>query len=113
MADIDSRLYKSAATPIGVTTGPIRGSRKIHVATQTGSRIRLPMREIDLDPHSGQPPVCVHDTAGPSHDHNAPTAIPPALPVHRPGWTPPPSPRPDTIQRDATTQDKKRNKSEK
>src|SRR3990167_3305203 len=50
MADIDSRLDKSASTPICVTTGPIRGSRKIHVATQTGSGIRVAMREIDLDP---------------------------------------------------------------
>ena len=55
MADIDSRLDKAQAQPIGVTTGPIRGSRKIHVATQTGSGIRVAMREIDLDPHSGEP----------------------------------------------------------
>ena len=37
MADIDSRLDKRAAEPIGVTTGPIRGSRKVHVASPTGS----------------------------------------------------------------------------
>ena len=41
MADIDSRLDMTQAQPIGVTTGPIRGSRKIHVATQTGSGIRV------------------------------------------------------------------------
>src|SRR3546814_15743857 len=75
MADIDSRLDKSAATPIGVTTGPIRGSRKIHVATQTGSGIRVAMREIDLDPHSGEPPVRVYDTSGPYPHANATTQI--------------------------------------
>ena len=69
MADIDAKFENS--TPIGVTTGPIRGSRKIHVATQTGSGIRVAMREIDLDPHSGEPPVRVYDTSGPYTDANA------------------------------------------
>src|SRR3546814_18889415 len=85
MADIDSRLDKSAATPIGVTTGPIRGSRKIHVATQTGSGIRVEMREIDLDPHSCEPHVRVSDTSGPSPDVNATIALHPGLPEIRAG----------------------------
>lgn len=90
MADIDSRLdAKSigrAATPIGVTTGPIRGSRKIHVATQTGSGIRVAMREIDLDPHSGEPPVRVYDTSGPYTDANATIDINAGLPEIRADW---------------------------
>lgn len=86
MADIDSRLDKSAATPIGVTTGPIRGSRKIHVATQTGSGIRVAMREIDLDPHSGEPPVRVYDTSGPYTDANATIDINAGLPEIRADW---------------------------
>ncbi|NYF30494.1 phosphomethylpyrimidine synthase ThiC [Sphingopyxis sp. JAI108] len=86
MADIDSRLDKSAATPIGVTTGPIRGSRKIHVATQTGSGIRVAMREIDLDPHSGEPPVRVYDTSGPYTDANATIDINAGLPEIRSQW---------------------------
>src|SRR3546814_5660863 len=86
MADIDSRLDKSAATPIGVTTGPIRGSRKIHVATQTGSGIRVAMREIDLDPHSGEPPVRVYDTSGPYTDANATIDINAGLPELRRDW---------------------------
>src|SRR3546814_14888577 len=69
MADIDSRI--EAADKIGVTTGPIRGSRKVHVASPTGSGIRpeilVAMREIDLDPHSGEPSVRVYDTSGPSN----------------------------------------------
>jgi phosphomethylpyrimidine synthase len=83
MADIDSRLDKSAATPIGVTTGPIRGSRKIHVASPTGSGIRVAMREIDLDPHSGEPPVRVYDTSGPYTDPNAKIDIAQGLPELR------------------------------
>ena len=86
MADIDSRLDKGASTPIGVTTGPIRGSRKIHVATQTGSGIRVAMREIDLDPHSGEPPVRVYDTSGPYTDANATIDINAGLPEIRADW---------------------------
>ncbi|KTE02408.1 phosphomethylpyrimidine synthase [Sphingopyxis sp. H038] len=86
MADIDSRLDKRDATPIGVTTGPIRGSRKIHVATQTGSGIRVAMREIDLDPHSGEPPVRVYDTSGPYTDANATIDINAGLPEIRADW---------------------------
>ncbi|PQM28679.1 phosphomethylpyrimidine synthase ThiC [Sphingopyxis lindanitolerans] len=86
MADIDSRLDKAQATPIGVTTGPIRGSRKIHVATQTGSGIRVAMREIDLDPHSGEPPVRVYDTSGPYTDANATIDINAGLPEIRSQW---------------------------
>ncbi len=86
MADIDSRLDKSASTPIGVTTGPIRGSRKIHVATQTGSGIRVAMREIDLDPHSGEAPVRVYDTSGPYTDAGATIDINAGLPEIRADW---------------------------
>src|SRR3546814_19663258 len=68
MADIDSRI--EAADRIGVTTGPIRGSRKVHVASPTGSDIRVAMREIDLDPHSGEPSVRVYETSGPYTDAN-------------------------------------------
>jgi phosphomethylpyrimidine synthase len=86
MADIDSRLDKTQAQPIGVTTGPIRGSRKIHVATQTGSGIRVAMREIDLDPHSGEAPVRVYDTSGPYTDANATIDINAGLPELRRDW---------------------------
>src|SRR3546814_11135035 len=52
MADIPAR------TEMRVTTGPLRGSRKIHV----GDR-KVAMREIDLE--GGEPPVRVYDTSGP------------------------------------------------
>lgn len=86
MADIDSRLDKTQATPIGVTTGPIRGSRKVHVASPTGSGIRVAMREIDLDPHSGEPGVRVYDTSGPYTDPNAKIDIAKGLPELRASW---------------------------
>jgi len=57
MADINSPLE------IGVTTGPIRGSRKVHVGP-----LKVAMREIDLEPSSGEPPLRVYDTSGPFSD---------------------------------------------
>jgi len=86
MADIDSRLDKTQAEPIGVTTGPIRGSRKVHIASPTGSGIRIAMREIDLDPHSGEPSVRVYDTSGPYTDPNAKIDIAAGLPELRASW---------------------------
>jgi phosphomethylpyrimidine synthase len=63
MADINSPVE------IGVTTGPIRGSRKVHVPARTGSGIRVAMREIDLE--GGEPSVRVYDTSGPYTDPSA------------------------------------------
>jgi phosphomethylpyrimidine synthase len=64
-----------------VTTGPIRGSRKIHV----GQR-RVGMREIHLEPSSGEPPVRVYDTSGPYTDPEALIDISVGLPELRTGW---------------------------
>ncbi|VAV88256.1 Phosphomethylpyrimidine synthase ThiC, partial [hydrothermal vent metagenome] len=55
-----------AKTEIGVTTGPIRGSKKVHVAAHSGSGIRVAMREIALE--GGEKPVRVYDTSGPYTD---------------------------------------------
>jgi len=85
MADIDSRIEAKLGA-IGVTTGPIRGSRKVHIASPTGSGIRVAMREIDLDPHSGEPSVRVYDTSGPYTDPNAKIDIAAGLPELRTSW---------------------------
>ena len=78
MADINSPVE------IGVTTGPIRGSRKIHVAARTGSGVRVAMREIDLA--GGEPPVRVYDTSGPYTDPGALIDINAGLPALRREW---------------------------
>ena len=75
MADINSRVE------IGVTTGPIRGSRKIHVGP-----LKVAMREISLEPSSGEPPVRVYDTSGPYTDPNASIDIAAGLPELRSFW---------------------------
>ena len=75
MADINSRVE------IGVTTGPIRGSLKIHVGP-----LNVAMREIVLEPSSGEPPVRVYDTSGPYTDPNAVIDISAGLPELRAEW---------------------------
>ena len=76
MADINSRLE------IGVTTGPIRGSKKIHVGP-----LGVAMREIHLEPGSGEAPVRVYDCSGPYTDPDANIDIAAGLPAEVPALT--------------------------
>ena len=85
MADIPARTEKTGAE-IGVTTGPIRGSKKIHVAAQTGSGIKVAMREIYLDPSCDDAPVRVYDTSGPYTDPNVLIDINAGLAPIRRSW---------------------------
>ena len=75
MADVHAR------TELKVTTGPIRGSRKIHV----GER-RVAMRAVDLEPSSGEPPVVLYDTSGPYTDPAQRIDIMAGLPELRARW---------------------------
>ena len=68
----------TAPTP-KVTTGPIRGSRKIHVGP-----LKVAMREIDLA--GGEAPVRVYDTSGPYTDPAAIIDISQGLPELRAPW---------------------------
>ena len=75
MADINSKLE------IGVTTGPIRGSRKVHIGP-----LKVAMREIDLEPSCGEPPLRVYDPSGPYTDPAAHIDIAAGLPMIRRDW---------------------------
>ena len=70
-----------ARTELKVTTGPIRGSRKIHV----GNR-KVAMRAVDLEPSSGEPPVILYDTSGPYTDPAQRIDIMAGLPELRRDW---------------------------
>jgi phosphomethylpyrimidine synthase len=70
-----------ARTELKVTTGPIRGSRKIYVGEH-----RVAMREIDLEPSSGEPPLRVYDPSGPYTDPAATIDIMAGLPELRRDW---------------------------
>ena len=83
MADINSPVE------IGVTTGPIRGSRKVYVPARAqgngnASGIRVAMREIDLE--GGEPSVRVYDTSGPYTDPAAHIDINAGLAPIRRDW---------------------------
>jgi phosphomethylpyrimidine synthase len=85
--------------PLSVTTGPLPASRKRYV---TGSRpdIRVPMREIELDPSAEAPPLVVYDTSGPYTEAGREIDLARGLPRIREAWieargdTEPVDPRP-------------------
>ncbi|WP_010214416.1 phosphomethylpyrimidine synthase ThiC [Sphingomonas sp. PAMC 26621] len=80
MADIPAR------TEIGVTTGAIRGSRKIHVPCANIPGSGVAMREILLEPSANEPPLRVYDTSGPYTDPKAQIDINMGLPQLRRDW---------------------------
>ncbi|MBW8742737.1 MAG: phosphomethylpyrimidine synthase ThiC, partial [Sphingomonas sp.] len=75
MADIPAR------TELAVTTGPIRGSRKIHVGP-----LKVAMREITLEPSANEEPLRVYDTSGPYTDPEARIDIMAGLTELRRDW---------------------------
>ena len=85
MADIPARTERTGAE-IGVTTGPIRGSRKIHVRSPGIPGAGVAMREIMLEPSCGEPPLRVYDTSGPYTDPMALIDISAGLPGLRHDW---------------------------
>src|SRR5437763_16682488 len=53
-----------------VTTGPIVGSRKAYTVPDAAPDLRVPLREIMLDPSANEPPVTVYDSSGVYTDDN-------------------------------------------
>ncbi|MYZ46402.1 phosphomethylpyrimidine synthase ThiC [Propylenella binzhouense] len=58
-----------------VTTGPLPASRRVWHRGALHPDIRVPMREIDLHPTAGEPPVTVYDSSGPYTDPGIEIAI--------------------------------------
>ena len=82
MADIDSTFeIPLAGSAFKITTGPIRGSQKIHVGP-----LRVAMRQINLEPSCGEAPVNVYDASGPYTDPDALIDISAGLPELRRSW---------------------------
>ena len=69
-----------------VTTGPLPASRRVYQPGTLHPQIRVPMREIDLHPSAGEPPVTVYDSSGPYTDPSAKIAINGGLPRLRADW---------------------------
>ena len=77
-----------AAGPDGfsVSTGPLPSSRKVHLPGTLHPDVRVAMREIDLEPSSGEPPVRVYDSSGPYTDPATVIDIRRGLPPLRAAW---------------------------
>ncbi len=56
---------KMSATPTTVTTGPLPGSRKLYLEPACAPGMRVPVREILLDPSANEPNLRVYDSSGP------------------------------------------------
>ncbi|MDW8413903.1 MAG: phosphomethylpyrimidine synthase ThiC [Thermaurantiacus sp.] len=69
---------------IGVTIGPIPGSRKVYVAGRRFPDLKVPFREIALS--GGEAPLRVYDTSGPYTDPEATIDITAGLPRWREAW---------------------------
>ena len=51
-----------------VTTGPLPASRKVYASPDAAPELRVPVREIILDPSAKEPNLPVYDTTGPYSD---------------------------------------------
>ncbi len=72
--------------PTSVTTGPIAGSRKIYTSPDGHPDIRVPFREIALDPSAREAPFRTYDTSGPFTDPAATIDLAAGLTPVRAPW---------------------------
>ena len=79
-------ITKTAVRPSSVTTGPIHGSHKIYTSPEGRPDIRVPSREIALDPSAKAEPFRVYDTSGPYTDPAAAIDLSAGLPSVRAAW---------------------------
>jgi phosphomethylpyrimidine synthase len=83
---MNKHLAESDLVTPKVTTGPVTGSRKIYATPDTAPDLKVPLREIALDPASGEPPVPVYDPSGPYTDPDAAIDVERGLPRPRIEW---------------------------
>ena len=69
-----------------VTTGPIKGSKKIYSTPEAAVDVRVPLKEIALHPSAKEEPVRVYDTSGPYTDESAKIDVEKGLPRARAAW---------------------------
>lgn len=80
-----SPKHRAFGAPTGVTTGPIIGSRKIHVPTPQDASILVPFREVALSTDA-EPPVRIYDPSGPYTETDAAIDLNAGLPQIRRDW---------------------------
>jgi phosphomethylpyrimidine synthase len=77
---------KAAARPDTVTTGSIAGSRKIYTSPPDRPDMRVPFREIALDPTAREEPFRAYDTSGIYTDPGVAIDLSAGLPPVRGEW---------------------------
>ena len=77
---------KAAARPSSVTTGPIAGSREIYSSPEGRPDIRVPFREIELDPSAREEAYRAYDCSGPYTDPSIAINLEAGLPPIRAEW---------------------------
>ncbi|MEO0963350.1 MAG: phosphomethylpyrimidine synthase ThiC, partial [Pseudomonadota bacterium] len=77
----------NAPTTDDVTTGPLPASTKVYVSPDGHPDVRVPLREIELEPSAMEPPVRVYDTSGVYSDPNVTIDIEAGLPRTRTAWS--------------------------
>ncbi len=77
----------NAPTTDDVTTGPLPASTKVYVSPEGHPDVRVPLREIELEPSAMEPPVRVYDTSGIYSDPDATIDIEAGLPRTRTAWS--------------------------
>ena len=75
-----------AAVPLPVTTKPLPASQKIYQSGRLHPKIRVPMREISLNPGCAEAPLKVYDSSGPYTDPGVRIDIAAGLPRLREPW---------------------------
>lgn len=75
-----------SSNEFSVTTGPIAGSRKIHMGSPSDMGVNVAMREIQLEDSAMEGPVVVYDTSGPYTDCAAEIDINKGLRPLRSAW---------------------------
>ncbi|MFT8675109.1 MAG: phosphomethylpyrimidine synthase ThiC [Acetobacter sp.] len=89
LTDTASPPHTTASDPNGpgrVTTGPLRGSAKVYTSPAGRPDIRVPFRDITLDPSAKEAPLRVYDTSGPYTDPAIAIDVRKGLPPVRAAW---------------------------
>ena len=82
---MQSETHSATAAPNHVTTGPIRGSRKLYVSPSAYPEIRVPFRQVELS--SGrESSLNLYDASGPYTETEAPIDLARGLPAIREAW---------------------------
>ncbi|MFN3463479.1 MAG: hypothetical protein ACK4X1_05320, partial [Terricaulis sp.] len=69
-----------------VTTGPLKGSRKVYASGCAHPDLRVPFREVAVHPTANEPPVTIYDPSGPYTDPDATIDINAGLARTREAW---------------------------